>query len=1435
MFRQLVAFTLLFFICGQRSDSFAIGQDELWDDDLPEFLNGLVGHYSSGERSFERLDDDLLFDWSLQTVDERLSAGNPFAVTWHGYLQVKDNGEFRLNAFAAGTLRVRLAEKLILDVESTAAEWHACEPIPLKFGRHPIQIEYHSPPEAEQSRFGLYWSGPGFQLEPVAPRYLWHATAETPDRMFETGRALSRSLRCVACHIFDSQQDMSPALLPAPALTHLQDNLLPAWLVAHLRVAEPAEDELSLAKRRMPYFGLDKNSAMAISAALLDTSLPSPSAPDLRAELRQQSKQGKNNPPALEADPEQGAMTFASVGCIACHQLGELGIREELEQQLFSGGDLSHIGSKRPPGFFARWLAEPAAVNGDHRMPTFELTVREQLDLQAFLNSQADETSSTATTAAGDIQRGIGLIQQHRCGACHQLPEKLTTQIQKTRVDANSNWQAGCLTGSDAQKRVPGFGLSQQHRDALRAYLTLAIPQSLKVDGKQLLVERNCVACHGRDQATGITPLLPDIAKAHTELAPRLAGLSPPSLTGVGDKLTDAAWKSAVSGTQPRLRPWLDIRMPKFAWDPEDLEALTSFVLGHDRIPNPPYPDQRTAEADLPTDIATELAVSRLVTSDGFGCQSCHQIADFDPPEVDLKARGPNLSMPGQRIRESWFQRWVRNPSRIVPRMEMPAVQTAAKGVLKEDLDQQLDALWRILNRPDFRPPRPNPVRVVRTYNQPALDEHAQLVTCVIETEHRKYIRPLAIGLPNRHNLLFDLEQGLLAGWWIGDTAAQHTRAKTWYWELGSRFLNSELAPESGTLSDRGPCLEQVQIEDSQGRVWRPAVSGQVAVSLDAVSHTENGLQWSGRLHLASGNEQRQTAMRQHIFPTANAVVVETSLEVAAGERVLLTSDAQAVAENQQVSLRVTEECRISVQATDAIVSLQSDKLSIEPAQPAARVVTWQSILSTRLPEQSFPHQTATVAQNQNPKSLECVPGYEAIQLPLPRGEMPISFAWGKETDAFFVGSLKGRVLRAIDQDGDGLQEQYRVISDDYPTPFGLHANQDGSLDALTKFALIRFQPGPHRQAPWDATVVADGWGYTSDYHDWAVGLEMDDAQNYWIALPCQQDDRSQAAAYLRGHAVKLIPNSDSADTQRKYRLESIAAGLRFPMGIALSPSGDLFTTDNQGNYNPFNELNHIRSNKRYGFINKLENRDGFSPPFESPAINLPHPWSRSVNGICWLNTPPALAEQGVRNRFGPFEGHLVGCEMNGRSLVRMSLQRVGDTFQGAAYAFSLPGLDPSETFEGPIACAVSPAGDLYIGSLQDSGWGAGQNTGSIVRLRPNGSLPPGIAEVRARPDGLTIDFTQAVDGRLARSSDAYQIRSYRRVSTPAYGGDDQEERQEKPSSIELTEDRMQVYLRFPSLRSDCVYEITIGDTAADGEALFPNQAHYTMRSIPKE
>jgi hypothetical protein len=287
-------------------------------------------------------------------------------------------------------------------------------------------------------------------------------------------------------------------------------------------------------------------------------------------------------------------------------------------------------------------------------------------------------------------------------------------------------------------------------------------------------------------------------------------------------------------------------------------------------------------------------------------------------------------------------------------------------------------------------------------------------------------------------------------------------------------------------------------------------------------------------------------------------------------------------------------------------------------------------------------------------------------------------------------------------------------------------------------------------------------------------------------------------------------------------------------MGLALNRQGDLFASDNQGNYTPFNELNHLVASKRYGFINKLEVKPDFSPPFQPAAVDIPHPWARSVNGICFLDTPDDVRKKTGRDLFGPFEGHVLGCEYTTLQLLRMSLEKIGDTYQGAVYPLSREPAAGEPTFEGPICCAIAPDGDIYVGNLRDSAWGAGRNTGSIVRLRPSGELPCGLAEVRANADGFTLHFTQPVVAEEAGRAKNYSIVSFRRIPTPAYGGADVDEQPAKIRNVEVSPDCRQVRLVLDALRPGFVYEFQLHAALAPGKQLFPAEAYYTLRQAPK-
>jgi len=1463
--------------------SSALTQDDT--EDSP-YRPGLIATFTSSDRTATRTDEIVAFDWQNAAADPRLPA-TEFTATWRGRLWARGAGTYRLACYVQGEVELKLAGKTVISGRAEQPQWLHSQPLELEFDYHPLEITFRrTQPNAQLS---LFWSGPDFQLEPIPARALVHDRAQSPSTSFERGRQLATALRCAACH-----QDTTASVTPAPALDRLTGNIDEKWLVGWLRAPGDVAQEIQIAPelivvsrptRRMPHVPMNQEEATAIAAWLLRE----PAAPTepKKAESKE-PKSSKNSEKSKKADDKgskkareekpqpsaaEGERILLTRGCLACHQLGSLG-----ESGLFGGGDLTLHQSKRPAGFLTRWLRDPAAINRSHRMPVFTFTADELESLDLWELGQWNRISPRSVLEEKALDRrplipqGERLVTTFQCGNCHVLSRTAADLVaaKQSSLTAASNWSRTCSGQPNRERNQPGYQLQPVDQDALKTYYSAPrsgeSQLSTQSRGRDLLAKLNCLACHQREGATLPLPLgegwgqsipglpaplpLPDklaaVGEQHPSLAPLIPAMTPPALNSVGDKLHDTALSDSISRQGPPHRPYLLVQMPKFNLTKDQLAALTAYFTSTDRIPVGNalrgVPDQPKDSANL---AALLSAGPRLVTTDGLACTSCHQVGSVLPSKAPLNARGPDMSMLGNRIRREWFDRWCENPARIVPRMEMPAVKIPVRGVLNEKIDDQLAAVWHILNTPGFEPPEPNPVRVLRLSGVPEKNERPIVIHDVFKDGDKTWLYPLVIGLPNRHNILFDLETNRLAAWWLGDTARQRTKGKSWFWEMGGKPIPL----------DRSTAVGPTLILN--GKELVPRITGQFVEP--EIRNNVNGEAFGFDFRL------RYMAEKEIVVRASELYVAKSDANGSGFARLISFWSIPVGAEPrlQLVDSTLAEHCRWdgdsqtlhlpgndapTIQVKDHAVWEDKGTIRVPPRpQSPSRDDAFNWVMLEyrwKLPVDQFIVETPPLLPVAT-ATIDIAPGFSARRLPLPDDIMPSGFTWDEQGKTLFC-TLKGQVISTFDSDGDGIEDRSETIVDGLPTPYGIsahsapHENANFKykqlIDVITKTSLI--QLNFHELLGESQPVVdrlASGWGSTDDYHDWAVGLIQGDQGEYYIALPCQQDQRTPEAARLRGQFLKLTPRKPTPDDRSKFKVEVISAGHRFPMGIARNRDGELFVTDNQGNYNPFNELNHVRKGAHFGFINALEKEKGFTPPpLTEPAINIPHPWTRSVNGICFLDSPAQIART-KPSLYGPFEGHLVGCEYDTRRLIRMSLQKIGDTYQGCAYPLSIPPDDVEKGLLGPIVCAIKPTtGELYVGEIRDSGWGASNNIGQIVKIKIEPEeLPCGIAEVRATSTGFTIDFIQPVDRAKAADVASYSIQSYRRESTPAYGGPDLDRRDENISAVTLSEGAKRATLTLPTLRPGHVYELQLKNLTPAGGIFHPDQAHYTLRQIP--
>src|SRR5262249_43133105 len=141
----------------------------------------------------------------------------------------------------------------------------------------------------------------------------------------------------------------------------------------------------------------------------------------------------------------------------------------------------------------------------------------ERTALSLFLAEQKSDHAQPTFAAEGSPPRraeGRQLVEQFRCGMCHQMPEDKPGQP-APRLGPQSHWDQSCLATPEAAKHPPGYRPAERDARAGRAYYShrhpVASGDSSRPDGRLLLVEHNCLACHAREGMREEIPLLPPL------------------------------------------------------------------------------------------------------------------------------------------------------------------------------------------------------------------------------------------------------------------------------------------------------------------------------------------------------------------------------------------------------------------------------------------------------------------------------------------------------------------------------------------------------------------------------------------------------------------------------------------------------------------------------------------------------------------------------------------------------------------------------------------------------------------------------------------------------------------------------------------------------------------------------------------------------------
>ncbi len=438
------------------------------------------------------------------------------------------------------------------------------------------------------------------------------------------------------------------------------------------------------------------------------------------------------------------------------------------------------------------------------------------------------------------------------------------------------------------------------------------------------------------------------------------------------------------------------------------------------------------------------------------------------------------------------------------------------------------------------------------------------------------------------------------------------------------------------------------------------------------------------------------------------------------------------------------------------------------------------------------------------------------------------------------VALRKGEVWLLQHPDADPANPEavgYKRIASGLHEALGL-AWHEGALYTMQRSELTRLRDRNGDDVIDDYECAAKGWGVSGNYHEYAYGPVADRQGNLWFTLNATLGGGVKMPGHRppdnpwRGWALRLTPAGV---------VEPISAGFRSPAGLGMNGAGDIFATDQQGNWWGTNPVLHVRPGAFFGHKGSLvdvgrpespvkhpgEIVEGVtvaeaaqaSPGYTLPAVWLPYAkLGQSATGIaCDLTA----------GKFGPFAGQLFVGEFTFSWINRVFLEKIDGEYQGAAFRFL------GDLQCGPIRLEFLPDGSLLSGET-NRGWNSsGTRSFGLERIRWNGTVPFEIREMRLQPDGFILEFTAAVEPASATRLESYTGTRYTYIYQQKYGSPETDVQPLGITGATLLADGKSVHLRCANLRAGYVHELHVrGVRTPEGVSVVNPTAYYTLNRL---
>ncbi|MEZ5041660.1 MAG: plastocyanin/azurin family copper-binding protein [Saprospiraceae bacterium] len=399
--------------------------------------------------------------------------------------------------------------------------------------------------------------------------------------------------------------------------------------------------------------------------------------------------------------------------------------------------------------------------------------------------------------------------------------------------------------------------------------------------------------------------------------------------------------------------------------------------------------------------------------------------------------------------------------------------------------------------------------------------------------------------------------------------------------------------------------------------------------------------------------------------------------------------------------------------------------------------------------------------------------------------------------------------------------------------PLGL-AFKDGEYYCTQRAELTRIAD-KNGDGKADSFRKIYGWPLAGNYHEYSYGPLIKPDGNMLITLNLGWVGRGASLSKWRGWMLEVSPEG---------KMTPLAVGMRSPAGFGMNAEGDVFYTENQGDWVGSGRMTHIEKGDFVGHPEglkwsgepespvKLTMADisdtlGYSlysykaaiPAIKPPSVWFPH----TLMGI---STSDILLID--HDKFGPFQGQMLVGDQGHSKIMRVLQEKIDGVYQGACIPFR-------EGFSsGVLRLKWGPDKSLYVG-MTNRGWAStGKEPYGIERLVYTGKIPFEVQNINIQPDGFLLTFTEPVNKAKAADPNSYAISDFTYLYRHNYGSPVVDLEKRAIQKVEVSDDGRSVRLFVEGLRLGYVYEIkTNGVQNRQNKPLVHPVAYYTLNRLP--